>query len=118
VSPAALRAIAAASLVVLAASFLLTPDTLPPFTICPMMRFFDVPCPGCGLTRAFIAIAHGRFEDAWSLNPFSYLFFVLALALAWRPRWIARAPRAWAAGLLAATMWIWDVARILEVGKL
>jgi hypothetical protein len=26
---------------------------------CPTARFFDVPCPGCGMTRAFRLFAHG-----------------------------------------------------------
>ena len=29
-------------------------------------------CPGCGLTRASHAVLHGRFADAWRLNPLLY----------------------------------------------
>lgn len=39
-----------------------------------------VPCPGCGMTRAFSAIPQGHFAEAWRLHPFSFLFYGAALA--------------------------------------
>ena len=46
-----------------------------------------IPCPGCGLTRSFIHLAHGQFAAAWQVNwtgcvLFSYAAFQLPLALA------------------------------------
>jgi hypothetical protein len=32
-------------------------------------------CPGCGLTRCFIAAAHGDLAAAWSYNPIGVLLF-------------------------------------------
>lgn len=36
-------------------------------------------CPGCGLTRASHAVLHGRFADAWRLNPLLYVMAVVFL---------------------------------------
>ena len=42
---------------------------------CPLASVLGVPCPGCGLTRATIALAHGEVQHALELHP---LVFVLA----------------------------------------
>ncbi|MEK6238180.1 MAG: DUF2752 domain-containing protein [Planctomycetales bacterium] len=47
--------------------------------LCMMKRTTGVPCPGCGLTRSFISLASGRFEDAWSYNPAGMLLFAAML---------------------------------------
>jgi hypothetical protein len=39
----------------------------PPF--CPSALFLGVPCPGCGLTRATVAMLHGDFSKALHLHP-------------------------------------------------
>jgi hypothetical protein len=36
-------------------------------------------CPGCGMTRATYAILHGRFAEAFRLNPVGIILFPLAL---------------------------------------
>lgn len=36
---------------------------------CWSRRWFDVACPGCGLTRGLIAVMHGDVAAAWSYNP-------------------------------------------------
>ncbi|MCU0961961.1 MAG: DUF2752 domain-containing protein [Pirellulaceae bacterium] len=46
---------------------------------CRFRQFTGVPCPGCGLTRAFISLAHGRLSAAWSYHPGGILFFALVL---------------------------------------
>ena len=45
---------------------------------CASRSLFDVECPGCGLTRSFIAIASGDFSNAFQLNRTGWL---LALGL-------------------------------------
>lgn len=68
----------------LAISFVWTPSALPKLEMCLMRRFTGIPCPGCGLSRAFCAISHGDLAAAWSFNPFGFAFYVLAIALvAW-----------------------------------
>jgi len=39
----------------------------PPF--CPTALLFDLPCPGCGLTRATWALLSGDFSEALHLHP-------------------------------------------------
>lgn len=51
----------------------------------------DVPCPGCGMTRACLAITHGHFGDAWHYHPFSFLIIGLAIGAAFSPIWFKNA---------------------------
>lgn len=37
-------------------------------TVCVSKRVFGVSCPGCGLTRAFVLIAHGRFVESLAVH--------------------------------------------------
>ncbi len=50
-------------------SFWVTPESLDSGAIalwptCLFRRVFGMPCPTCGLTRAFAAISHGQLDDA------------------------------------------------------
>ena len=40
---------------------------------------FGIDCPGCGLTRSFIHLAHGEFSEAWRLNWGSIPVFLLVI---------------------------------------
>ena len=74
----------------LAVSFVWTPSAMPKMEMCLMRRLTGIPCPGCGLSRAFCAISHGELGAAWTFNPFGFVFYVLALALVAWP-FVARA---------------------------
>jgi hypothetical protein len=37
--------------------------------ICPTATFLGIPCPGCGLTRATLELAHGHLGAAVALHP-------------------------------------------------
>lgn len=73
-----------AIILVLAASLEVTPDstdkvnlggwTLP--ELCQSKRIFGIDCPGCGLTRSFIFMAHGEASAAFSIHPTGALMFV------------------------------------------
>ena len=42
-------------------------------------------CPGCGMTRACVALVQGKFGIAWYYHPFSFLVVGLAIASAFFP---------------------------------
>ncbi len=46
---------------------------------CRFRQCTGLPCPGCGLTRAFVSLAHGRVRAAWSFHPSGILFFALVV---------------------------------------
>jgi uncharacterized protein DUF2752 len=90
---------------------------------CPLASVLGVPCPGCGLTRATLAMAHGDLSHALELHP---LVFVLAPLFVWamasaalsyirgprgpRPArlWLtSRAVTALASVLMLATLGVW-----------
>ncbi len=53
------------------------------FDICPLHRFTGLPCPGCGMTRAFVLFSSGDPLAAFGANPgvlfFYPVFWLLAL---------------------------------------
>jgi hypothetical protein len=97
--------------------------SLPPF--CMSTRLFGITCPGCGLTRSFVAVAHGEYVLALQMNGLGpVLFFLACLQIPYRIveylgvfggstawRWLSRAhyPVAWI--ILAALVgnWIWHM---------
>jgi hypothetical protein len=77
---------------IVAAAVMLTPSTeavsffgveVP--ILCSWRQLTGIPCPGCGLTRSFTFMAHGRFAEAFQLNmlgPPTFLF--VAAQVPWR----------------------------------
>jgi hypothetical protein len=47
---------------------------------CTLHARLGIDCPGCGLTRSFIHLAHGDLRAAWSLNPVGLLMFAFVAA--------------------------------------
>src|SRR5688500_11578668 len=43
--------------------------------LCYWRRLFGVDCPGCGLTRCFISLAHLDAAQAWHFNPAGIALF-------------------------------------------
>ena len=64
------------SIPVLGISFFLPTDGLG-VKICWIKRLFDVPCPGCGLTRSITCLSQIEFEKAWHYHPFGYLIYAM-----------------------------------------
>jgi hypothetical protein len=53
--------------------------------LCTMRRLAGIDCPGCGLTRCFISLAHGDLAAAWSYNPAGlWLFAIMSLQIPFR----------------------------------
>lgn len=93
--------------------------------MCPTALFLGVPCPGCGLTRATLALLSGDFAAALHFHPLVFVLaplFIYALAsslvdyvrggpsgapsrlAAW---FSARARYGAAVGLLVVTLGVW-----------
>jgi hypothetical protein len=103
------------AIVVIAAAFILrfgqgsglrlpwTGVTLPP--LCTSRLLFGIECPGCGLTRSFVALASGDFVAAWHYNRVGWLLALAVLAQipyrVWRLRQLSQ-------GIVAESKWpVW-----------
>ncbi|MBX7218915.1 MAG: DUF2752 domain-containing protein [Blastocatellia bacterium] len=58
-------------------SYLWHPSATPTFILCPFKHMTGYDCPGCGLTRAFCALAKGEWFQAITFHPLSPLMFGL-----------------------------------------
>jgi hypothetical protein len=58
------------------------PDPDPARAFCFSRRFLGLPCPGCGLTRAFAHLAKGEWSAALAAHPLAPVLAVEA-AVAW-----------------------------------
>lgn len=47
--------------------------------LCPTARTLEVPCPGCGLTRATLALLAGQPEAAWGFHPLAFVISPLVI---------------------------------------
>lgn len=88
--------------------------------LCLFRRVTDHPCPGCGLTRSFVATAHLRLEEAFSQHLFGPLVFVGMLVVVGRgmfPRstasWFPRGSWSfWAIRVLVLSWLVWAGIRL------
>lgn len=69
-----------------------TPGSDPANALCFSRRVLDVPCPGCGLTRAFAHLAKGEWREALVLHPLAPVV-AAELGLAWGAWGLALAGR-------------------------
>ena len=79
--------ICAAAVVAVAAAGLATDHP-----VCLWRAVVGVPCPGCGMTRAFVALACGDFHSAWRLNPGSFAAAPILFGTAVQRLWPRRQP--------------------------
>lgn len=47
--------------------------------VCAIKRFTGYPCPGCGLTRSWVYLAHGDWRTALSMNVLGPILFLTAV---------------------------------------
>ena len=120
-SDGARRERALLALALIGAAGLLVASEVP---VCPTALFFGVPCPGCGLTRATLALLHGHVREALALHPLVPVLAPLFLgamakvlfdfvrgppphAAPRRSFWITPAGTALASVLLIAVLGVW-----------
>jgi hypothetical protein len=71
-----------AGLAALALLHVWVPDPDPAHAFCFSRRFLGIPCPGCGLTRAFAHLAKGEWPAALAAHPLAPVLGAEAVA-AW-----------------------------------
>jgi hypothetical protein len=49
--------------------------------VCPFRLLTGLPCPGCGLSRAWVYLAHGQWQDSVLANPFGVVLAALLVTL-------------------------------------
>ncbi len=81
-------------------------------SLCPFHNVTGVPCPGCGLTRSFVCLAHGQIAAAFEFHPLGPLLFAGAVASVffafWTPPNLSYRAQKWALALgatLIAASW-------------
>ena len=52
-------------------------------TLCPVALLTGTPCPGCGMTRAVLALARGDLRASWAAHPLASLVVAEAAAATW-----------------------------------
>jgi hypothetical protein len=95
--------------------------------LCTFRRLMGMGCPGCGLTRCFISLAHGDVRAAWSYNPAGLVLFALfVVQIPYRGLQLWRIRRGiaelrplrlaqWALGLVAVMMFAQWIVRLCGV---
>ena len=91
--------------------------TFPPATSrwypqCTFHQLTGLDCPGCGVTRALHHLLHGRFGEAFHLNPL--LFVVMGVALfaipsvlrGEKPRFLQQPWFGWASVTVVSAWWV------------
>jgi hypothetical protein len=92
------------------------PDAKVPPT-CMSRELLGVRCPGCGLTRSFIFLAHGDWESSWRSHRLGWLLAAATLAqVPYRLHELAR-PRRRRRWLAAVTRWFPRVLLVLLLGN-
>ncbi|HEX8465359.1 MAG TPA: DUF2752 domain-containing protein [Abditibacterium sp.] len=82
-------------------------------SLCPFSNFSGLPCPGCGLTRSFVCLAHGEFRESLSYHPLgpllfgAILLFASASILGFAPRFPAKTNTFWLGALVSALLIAW-----------
>ncbi len=56
---------------------------LPTVSLCPFHAITEIPCPGCGMTRAMISLGQLKLEAAIDYNMFSTPLIILMVVYAW-----------------------------------
>jgi hypothetical protein len=85
---------------------------LPSF--CPFYNLTGLPCPGCGLTRAFVCLGHGHWRESLHWHPLGwliygfFLFLWLRNGLYWQ-----RGITLWLLEPRSAGRWGWSAAALL-----
>lgn len=87
-------------------------------TACPFRKLTGVPCPGCGMSRAWLAVLHGNFKEAFHYHPLFWIIPVLMIFILWDGQIFSsqKANSLFAVGLAAAVGICWIIRLIMYFG--
>jgi len=71
------------------AAFRAWPELVVAVPACPIHTYLGVLCPGCGATRAVVALLRGHLRDALHFNALAVLLLPVAISFAARTYWNA-----------------------------
>ena len=72
---------------------------------CPAQILWNIPCPGCGMTRALGLVLTGRFAEAWKLQPPVYGWIVVGVGFCIQ-RYLTDSSRSRSGMEMRAKMWL------------
>lgn len=85
--------------------------------LCPSKHLFGVPCPGCGLTRATVAMATLDFEQMLAMHPLAPVLLPLVVFAIGRTALVAGGWLPPTGGLLARIpRWVWPALVVALLG--
>lgn len=56
-------------------------------TICFFKVYTGLPCPGCGMTRAFLSVSRGNFQEAFFWHPLWIWVLIGPIVYGFIPKW-------------------------------
>ncbi|HET6251318.1 MAG TPA: DUF2752 domain-containing protein [Tepidisphaeraceae bacterium] len=95
--------------------------------VCVMRNWLGINCPGCGLTRSFVYMAHGRWRAAYHIHRLGWLLGAIVagqipyrlLCIYYKPV-VTRTECIWVFGVLVFLMvanWVLELCRVLPPGS-
>lgn len=87
-------------------------------SVCPFYALSGLPCPGCGLTRAFVCLGHGQVAQSLHWHPLGFVLYAACLAV-WAVRgweWARGTPPTWLSSRAAGNWSIAGLALLLGCG--
>ncbi len=94
--PAPAEWVAATGAGAMAVALVLSPSSIEDGPVlCPFRLLTGLPCPGCGMTRAWVYLAHGWWRESFAAHPFGVVAVALLVALVvgvLLARWRGRPP--------------------------
>jgi hypothetical protein len=67
-------------------------------SICIFINIFGIPCPSCGMTRAYLSLVHLNYKEAFKFHP---LFWCVPILIFYRKRFVF-----YTIGILFIIVWL------------
>lgn len=104
------------AVVLVTAAYILVSNALG-IVICPFRRLTGLPCPACGITRAYICAFHLDFKSAFAYNPFFLVLppLMFYFLLGEKPLFGSKKREKYISIIMLATLLIFNSIRIYRI---